>query len=134
MGPRKALVDRARDNYTNFFPDLVAIYRKGPDTLTPGFGAERTFTLIEPFVPANHWQVSGREAYAMQAMQIKAEVVVSMPALTDVNELDQLVYTEVETGTVHHYTIVQRGSQSRGQTVNLLCNEYKFLQGDVATA
>lgn len=117
------LRSRARTNYERLWTDAAAVYRVTEDAASGDFGHNLTFTLLD-IEPANYWAVSGSEALMLEALQVKASLVVTMRWDADVTEHDQIVLTDGETGAIHHLEInwVQRGSGDIG--LRLACIEY----------
>ena len=125
MGTSQRLRLRMRDNFNaSHTPSVAIIWRP---TIVPGgdFGTEVELVEVGP-VDANWWSVSGREALVLEQMQIAAEGTVSVPAFTDVTELDELVYTVDETGDVHHFKVVFVFDRDRLFDMRLAVTEYKF--------
>lgn len=104
--------------------DMAAIYRIVTGTPNQHFGTTQTFELLDT-VAANFWSLTGREALILQQLAVVAEGTVSLPALTDVTELDEIVYTEAETGLVRHFQVTYVKDRSRQLTQNVAVTEYK---------
>lgn len=127
LGGTQALRDRARANSQDVMPDTAQTWRPGTNTPTSDFGDSQTFTELDT-VNANYWSVSGREAFLLQRLDVKADAIVSLPYNTDITELDQIIYTETETGKIHHFFVSMVFGRSRPFLQRVAVTEYKFDQ------
>ena len=125
LGGSQALRDRARLNHQTQLADTAQIWRPTATTPTPDFGTDDTFTQVDE-VSATFWAISGREAFTLNALQVKADVIVILPALTDVTELDEIVYTEYETDKIHHFIISYVFDRSKQLQQRVAATEYKY--------
>ncbi len=127
MRGNQRLRDVMRGNFARNFPDLATIWR--PETITtPDFGEETVYTEIGQ-VEANWWSMSGREAMVLESIGINAEGTVSLPAtpvITDINELDEIVYEVAETGKIHHFQVMFVYDRSQPHDVRVAVVEMKF--------
>lgn len=124
LGPSDMLTQRARENHDAQGVDTASIYRSS-STDTRDFGSNVTWAALDD-VSASYWTVTGREAYALQQLQVIASVAVSMPVLTDITEKDEIVYTVFETGKIHHFKVSMVNEKTPGQSLIVYCTEYKF--------
>lgn len=125
LSGNQTLLDNMRKNFNTILDDEVAIYRPGPPVDSGDFGGDATYVLLD-IVPAHYWTITGREAFALQAMNVKAEATVVVPTMTDVVETDELVYTNLETGAIHHFNVVLVWRDSGEFDMQLSVIEYKF--------
>lgn len=125
LGATQRLRERARANHEADMPDTAAIYRPSATTPSNDFGSNTVYALLDT-VPANYWAVTGQEALTLQRLDVRANSTVMLPALTDITEHDQIVYTVTETGAIHHFDVSYVHDRSRGHTLHVSVTEYKF--------
>lgn len=124
LGGHEKLRARARENHLGLLYDEAAIYR--PTTVpTPDFGTETVFVLLD-ITEANYWSISGREAIVLERLDVPADCVVMLPALTDITEEDEILYTLTETGEIHHFRVTYVFDRSREKALKVSVTEYKF--------
>ena len=126
LGATQRLRERARDNHESALPGLAAVYRPGAITPSDDFGTVTApYTLVDTY-PSNYWTMTGQEARAIERLEVKGTVVVSLPALADIDENDEIVYTVLETGETHHFLPSFVFDRDSGLTLRVVAEEYKF--------
>lgn len=105
-------------------PDGVSIYRTTSSTADGMLGYTPTFTLLDT-VECSYMALNGREAAIAAALAVEADLVVLMPALTDVTEKDQLVLTDTETSEIKHLEISHVADMTRELVTKVYATEYR---------
>lgn len=130
LGTPLRLVERARYNYLGLMTDSASIYRPTV-TQTDDLGHSREYALVDT-VPANRWPGGGQEGMIARRMDVRMIVKLAVPYGTDVNELDEIVYEDGDTGAVHHYQILDTSDRARQHTTLITCTEYPFHDGPIS--